>query len=1299
MNLLTLSKGMLAFLLGTVLLMAPPANAGTAEKKKEGTEQKKEKEEAKKGATVQRVPRSAYEVLRNKVSNIEFYSSNYGIFGLNVQANQAGGTWPRGSRRAYIFGGGVWFGAEKKRDNGEFQKLCVIGYNPNSGASWMVPGAITGTIAKSPIDETPEGINKYRLYMSSDYSGFTGEPFDKADINGAFWPIWDTNPNDTLKFSRYFGYYIDDMNLRNRQQFPKGPAIISGEDIFSVYKDTDLSKYEKVSRDTARKKGYPIGLQVEQTVYTWGFGDYGNFLFIKYAIINKSGEDLYNCYMAPALDMDIGNPSNDRATIAILDKNEDSLNLALQWSDRESSGKYGYIGLDFLESPAVDDQGFIRKDKRVFSESEQVGLSVFQNWPIEEDPQTPEQRYEFISDRTQRDPDIGPGDRRFLMSAGPFNMRNGDTARVVVGIMFAYGLGDVPTGEEKDRKLIYELNKFAQKVYDENFLAPVPPDAANVTWKALNGGVQLNWDDKSERSLDRQERGLDFAGYTIKRGRRTVGFPEADSTDGWNLGFQTIGGFRIPAIPDTLSRVLAARSRNLSFLGPWWRLPMLADTVVGMRLTARTKFRTDTLKRPGLADTLVAGKDSIGLYYSAQFTFDPYDDRNNDSMAFNDGRYGEQFKNKAIRDIVRDAIASIMDSLTNGRTFIDVGDDNGDGRIETDESNLKQSERLINNVDYYYQVLAFDEGSTEGTPSKSNAAIAGINEVRATPEAASAGSVATPKVISSEGMGGIYNFRFNVLDNQRLAQLFGGDTIEFEWQPVRPTNFLAEAEQRAGLFLPQYFYTDQVTARSVKRGELMRFGVIYGEFTDRSDTALRLLDSGLTTRKVDTGTFVARGVSSTYNLSFNADPLRPIYSTVGQYRNTFSVGFDYTMTQFGDSLRFGVFGDPTYKQSPFTVNAPSGANSHLAPGKTAVGQNARNSASVTLQGIPSIGQAKIEVEFTPGGTETIRFNKNGRDYAIDVPYLNMNVRNVASFERDEVDASGNTVKKPVQYNYQFQPDPNQRLKADTTNVSIEMARVIDRGKYATYAFGWLNADKIDSATRRNQFARGRLLVGIAGYRSALGTPGRYYLGTIDLGNDTTLRFTHAVVVNGSEIIIDFAGMGGIEPRVTAANIPSQIPNKDFSAGDKFVASYTGGTLGLPQPGAKVRVAIPEANVPASALTDDILNEIKIVPNPFLINHLGQPTNTDRRLFFTRLPERCTIDLYTEAGELLQTLEHDASTDSDAEGRVGVEVWDILTKANRQAQSQLIIARITTPSGAETIKKVAVVVGGFRLNNR
>jgi hypothetical protein len=642
-----------------------------------------------------------------------------------------------------------------------------------------------------------------------------------------------------------------------------------------------------------------------------------------------------------------------------------------------------------------------------------------------------------------------------------------------------------------------------------------------------------------------------------------------------------------------------------------------------------------------------------------------------------------------------------MDSLTDGRRFVDVGDDNADGRIEENGVDLSQNEKLINNVDYYYQVLAFDAGSDEGTPAKSNSGIAGLNEVRATPEAPSAGPTVNPKVISSEGLGGIHNFRFNTLDNQRLGQLFGGDTLEFEFQPARPTEFLADSLQAAGNFLAEYFYTHKVIVRSVKRNkELMRFALQLGEFTDRADSAIRLLDSGFWSRWVGGQKFIARNVRVPYNLSYNADPLRPVYNTVGIYKNTFSVGFDYSVIQFGDTLRPGVFGDTTFRQSPFTLQSSQGTNANMAAERLLfVGQQLNIARSPVLQGLPSIGQPKLEITFEPGGTERVSATKNNRTYSFDANYLTLKVRNIASFKRQVYDASGNVTDEEVTYNYEFPEDPDAKIKADTTSIATRIERVIDRGEFALYAFGWLDPDDLDDAGKKNQFARSRQLIGLPNDSKAyIGTPNRYYTGAYTV-DTTTIKFTHKLVVNGAALYLDYAGMGSTASQVDPAAIPNPSPTSDFKAGDKVIVEFTGGALGLPQPGGKVRVAIPNVAPKLEEYSDDLLDQVAIVPNPYLVNHIGQVSTTDRRLYFTRLPAKCTIQLYTESGELLQTLEHDATVAGGESGREAVEVWDLLTKSNRQAQSQLIIARITTPNGAETVKKVAIVVGGFRLNNR
>jgi hypothetical protein len=1338
MNLRAFARWVLPGLLAMALLLSSPGAISKTKDGKENAPEKSEKSE-KEGETptIQRVPNNVYENLRNNVSRIDYYTTNYGIFGLNILQNRAGGVWPRGSSTPYIFGGGIWFGVQKvARDTSgqvikaadgsdSLRKMSVISYNPNSGASWMVPGRVGKDYKKSPVDNSAQGINNNRIYFSTDYNKVDGTPFDNRDklAGGVNWPIWDTRPGDSLKVNRYFGEYVEDVTQRNISTYTKGPAIISGEDVFSTYKDTDLSRYE-ISRLVAQRAGYPIGIQVEQTDYSWGFGDYANFMFLKYLIINKSSDTLLNCWMAPAMDMDIGQAGNDRTKIVIADKLQDTLNLAIQWSETEPQ-KYGYIGFDFLESPAVDSNNFVRTDKRVYSGPEQLGLKTFRNWTIQNDPRTPEERYDFMADPA-RDIDTGPGDKRFLMSTGPFNLRPGDTARVVVGIMFAKppasNQSQVPNGSATDMVPLLDLDAFAQAVYDNNFLAPVPPDQATLSWSPLNNGVKLHWDERSERSVDFQERGLDFYGYQLQRQRR--GSPNAtipkDSTSGWNLNWRTIATWQLPALPDSLTRFLAFQQNKLALLGPWHRLPQLMDvdpSHTGLIYAYRV-FRVDTIKRPGLPDSLVTTKVAIDTAVTvgelapngdtlsfAGFTFNPYNDR--DTVQ---------------RKILRDAIVAIMDSITNGHTFVDVGDDNKDGKVDENAVDLSQNEKLVNNVYYYYQLLAYDAGSTEDrTPQKINSGIDGLNIVRATPEAPAAGFPTTAQTVSESFLGGIHNFRLAVFDEDRLGQMFGGDTLEFEFQPTDLSRLITATQ-----VFPPYWYINEVIVRRHSTGEeLTRFFINYNaNFSDRGDSISTNgvngplqsfpLDTPFVTyrRTPDPADFQnGRKVRAVYNNSFISSPdQQPIYETTPIYKATFGINFDYSFIQFGDSLRFGKFGDTTTPyQRPLEPFTNPQSNINLVARAQLVGQRYTGATAYNVAQIrpPSIGQVKLKVEFGPGGNETLTV-KDRKDVQYtfnNVPYLTVTVKNIAEYKRAVVKEDGTIDSVAISYDYTFPADPLAQAKGDTTKeTNIPLARLIEPGSHGLYAYGWVNRPA-DSIGRANRLKRNDYLVTDVGASSGtpVGTAGRYYLPSTD-GSGNTINFTHRLLVNGAEILIDGAGMGSYQANFNSADLPPDKPNVDeFAAGESFIVDFTGGTLGLPQPGAKALVAVMKPEVPMNSdstkgreYTDDLLDQITVVPNPYLIDHLGQVSTGNRLLYFTRLPEICTIQIYTAAGELLRTIDHQASIEN---GRVAVDAYDMLTKAGRQVQSQLLVARITTPSGAETIKKFAVVVGGFRIFSR
>lgn len=530
----------------------------------------------------QRASKGLFDLQRNTVSNIDFFVTNYGIFGFNTTAGGGvgGGYWPRNSLNQYIFGGGVWFGALKKVKQ-DTVPLVILTYNPNSGLSWMAPGRINeggplSTTTEDTYSADPNNTTKYRSYFSTDFNVGSGEPYTLSD--GPNWPIWDTslNPEDTLKVNRYFGQYVDHENTRNSFYYPKGPAFISQEDIFATYKDTDLNYYEG-GAESRRTEGYPLELQFEEMIYSWGFGKYKDFIFIKYEITNYSNDTLLNCWVAPVLDVDLARAPNTRLG-AGNDRTryyhqDSSLNLAYQWTNGdfgEAGQGFGYLGFDFLESPAVfqaidedglptfdPENGYLRRDKKFFDNEEQLGLVSMRNWNIQEDPSENADRYTFISE-VRLDDDNGPGDKRFMMSTGPFNMRPADTIRVVVGIILANAAkGGDADGTEEDVQELISLNKFAQAVYDNNFRSPIPPDRTRFTeWIPMNNAIQVSWDATSELSDDKDEKGLDFLGYRLYRARRfdldtfdlntVAGGGDYPSGKG-PLGWKQIASWELPA--------------------------------------------------------------------------------------------------------------------------------------------------------------------------------------------------------------------------------------------------------------------------------------------------------------------------------------------------------------------------------------------------------------------------------------------------------------------------------------------------------------------------------------------------------------------------------------------------------------------------------------------------------------------------------------------------------------------------------------------------------------------------------
>jgi hypothetical protein len=275
-------------------------------------------------------------------------------------------------------------------------------------------------------------------------------------------------------------------------------------------------------------------------------------------------------------------------------------------------------------------------------------------------------------------------------------------------------------------------------------------------------------------------------------------------------------------------------------------------------------------------------------------------------------------------------------------------------------------------------------------------------------------------------------------------------------------------------------------------------------------------------------------------------------------------------------------------------------------------------------------------------------------------------------------------------------------------------RVVPIGTFNLSAYGWVNG-RYDSSNANVK--DGNLITNPAAraYQATnsntgapIGVQGRYYKSAVR--NGQTLDFTHFVLIDGAEYMIDFPAKGGrtggaggrIYARKFAPNDTDQvrflIPTTDFSAGDKIQMSTFGGAFGLPKPGASVTFEVTPSAIPLDGSGNQTNEEqdcedILVVPNPYIVTNIAQKSSYDAKIYFSHLPKVCTIKIFTVNGDLIRVIEHN---DTDGSMRQGVDVWDLLSDNKQRAASQGLLAYIETPNGINCVKKFAVIVGGSRL---
>ena len=104
-----------------------------------------------------------------------------------------------------------------------------------------------------------------------------------------------------------------------------------------------------------------------------------------------------------------------------------------------------------------------------------------------------------------------------------------------------------------------------------------------------------------------------------------------------------------------------------------------------------------------------------------------------------------------------------------------------------------------------------------------------------------------------------------------------------------------------------------------------------------------------------------------------------------------------------------------------------------------------------------------------------------------------------------------------------------------------------------------------------------------------------------------------------------------------------------------------------------------------------LDKINVFPNPYLAHNIMETGLHQEHVRFINLPDRCTIRIFTIAGQLVRTIEHDNAEET-------FQAWDMRNENNLPVASGFYIAHVDVPNVGEKIVKMAIIFRKQRLRN-
>lgn len=454
---------------------------------------------------------------KGQVSN---YLGNYGILSSFHEYFNDAIHWPTAANTSTQYSFGLGLVVATKGNvitsvvGGPSEK---VDWSPKSGSRGKI---FSGDVTAPPPDETP--------FLASSDNPETW-PQGYFDQQGT----WVSDPGKR----HWPGHYRTDID-------PASPTYgkeVSGEfvsdrDIYCVFDDNSNSN-----------QSGKVGIEVEQSAYSYGRPYAEDMLFWDFTIHNKSGRQLDSVYVGYYAIFRVDYDNKD--LINIIDSNPQDANangdFVYVWDvNNTKDGAWagdpsplGMIGLNVLETPrnmGVTDFHFFNREVAPKVDEEMwpvicsnpndphlgIPSAIFHGSNRRMDTTNPDSMKVYFPD--------GANINYFIMT-GPFSMAAGESVKSSVAVVMGNS-GSIPNAP--DTTDLMKNLRTTQQMYHRKFQGSGAPQTPKVTASPGDRQVRLAWDADAENSRDVLTGKPNFEGYKVYRSDdlgKTWGTPITDS--------------------------------------------------------------------------------------------------------------------------------------------------------------------------------------------------------------------------------------------------------------------------------------------------------------------------------------------------------------------------------------------------------------------------------------------------------------------------------------------------------------------------------------------------------------------------------------------------------------------------------------------------------------------------------------------------------------------------------------------------------------------------------------------------